>query len=133
MKALVSLQKGVGSGAVPASSGPVQHEREEHQESAHTHPEDQPEPGASGQKGEETFTVHMQSELKSIFSAAFENPDSSMHNIIQNRILTIAVPLKFHDSQYNYHSKDLYCMLWNITLYLNIFSIYKQIDLYLNI
>ena len=45
------LQKGVGFGIVPASCGAVEHEREEHQKSAHSHPQNQPEPGAAWQKG----------------------------------------------------------------------------------
>lgn len=44
------LQKRVGSFAVPAPSCAVQHEGEKHQESSDAHPQNQPEPRASGEK-----------------------------------------------------------------------------------
>lgn len=44
------LQKRVGSSAVPASCCAVHHEREKHQESSDTHPQNQPEPRASREK-----------------------------------------------------------------------------------
>lgn len=36
-------------------------------------------------------------QLKSIFSATYENPDFSMHNIICFRISTRAAPVQFHE------------------------------------
>ncbi len=50
---LLSPQKGVGSVAVPASCSAVQHEGEKHQEGPDTHPENQPEPRASGEKSKQ--------------------------------------------------------------------------------
>lgn len=44
-------QERVGPGFVSSSSGPVQHEREKHQEGHCTHSKDKSEPGASWEKG----------------------------------------------------------------------------------
>lgn len=53
LKSISSQQKGVGSVAVPASRRAVQHEGEKHQEGSDTHPQNQPEPRASGEKSKQ--------------------------------------------------------------------------------
>lgn len=51
------LQKRVGSFALPAPGCAVRHEGEKHQESSDAHPQNQPEPRASGEKSEPLLFV----------------------------------------------------------------------------